>query len=442
MTTMLSASAARHSRSSSSSSKMPGLLLFAGTIFITVSLLLLNRLECLDVKELEQIFPAKNNNTKPQRDDWDHPFIHILNTRFMQQQGDLVHLARARLKLFETFCLNSILGQDILAENNEQSLLWIIKVDPQLDETILKELLSLVRPYPFIYVVASNVNFGIGTTPGGWRGGEAGQDVLDSKVFSGDMVLFQEAHAARTTRAILDTRLDADDGLHAAYLSTIQKDARRKLRWSKNQTFQHRQRWKYYCPQNRLDWNPPPPFLATNDTDYGLFVAKKSPRICITAGITLGISIGPEEADIPRFPHHQLYSELRGSKEHPDCGGPPNAKCLRMMEDPVLGAIRSRTPTSAGMRGVTKDEGDYEENSSHSIPAENKHLLHALRTVFHVNLSQIIEINRFIQENFQNIVADNLRGQCTHGHSCKNSTKEALESWLKKSGTEGTTMKS
>lgn len=408
-----------------------GVLFCAGLLFILVSIHLVWTLEH---QVDEQTLLSLRNRMEPFADDiqdeWPLPFVHVVNTRFMQHQADLVDLARARLVLFKAFCLRPMLEQSILQKDSAiPPFLWIIKTDPDLDPSVLREFISLVQSHPFIYVVGSNVNFGIGIKPGGWRGGEAGKDLLESSlVFTGDMTLLRRAHAARQARAVLETRLDADDGLHVKYLEAIQKEAFKRLRWSSSQTLQHRQNWMYWCALNRVDWTPTPPFVESANK-YGAFLPRRSPQECITAGITLGISIEQEEAATPRYMHHKLYSELRANKHHPDCG---NEKCLSMLQEPELAAIRSRTPTSAGMKGVSKDEKEFADLLRHSAPITDLQFRKALEQSFHIELAQVIEANLYVQEHLEQIAADNLRGQCTHGHSCKNSTKDALYALLDK----------
>ena len=176
----------------------------------------------------------------------------------MQSQPDLIDLGRARLFLFERFCLPTVLGQTVLRrrpsdgdgpdldpadfgengtvlweEDRDPRILWIIKVDPDLHPSLLLDLVGLVRPYPNFYVVGSSVNFGVGIKSGGWRGGQAGDDVLsaadDGRVHAGDVNLLRRAHRFREERIVLETRLDADDGLNFLYLERTQLDAMAEL---------------------------------------------------------------------------------------------------------------------------------------------------------------------------------------------------------------------
>ena len=405
-------------------------LCVAGTVSFLASILMLKALENQYAAFPVQHRLASDHNAtahhgrESTEEVWPHAFIHIINTRFMQHQADLIDLARARLVLFETFCLKSILGQSLLMKDNDTPpLLWIIKTDPDLNPALVKELVSLIKPHPFIYLVASNTNYGIGVNPGGWRGSEAGKDVLQSHVHSGNMTLLRQAHASREKRAILETRLDADDGLHVRLLEAIQAEAYARLRYTPNMT-QDRQEWMYWCHLNHLDWSPTPPFTG-HSSEYGIFVPYRTAHACITAGITLGVSVGQEEKSIPRFMHHKLYQELGVNKTRATCG---SDTCLHMMDKPILGAIRSRTATSAGMRGVKMKVDN--EASEHAVSMDDSHLVTSLEKWFHVNISKMKKVNKYMQDNMYAIAADNLRGQCTQGHSCKNSTREVLEDLL------------
>jgi hypothetical protein len=51
----------------------------------------------------------------------DHNVVHIIQTRFQQHQPDLVHLGRARLSLFKSFCLPTV------SKQTSRQFLWIIR---------------------------------------------------------------------------------------------------------------------------------------------------------------------------------------------------------------------------------------------------------------------------------------------------------------------------
>lgn len=133
-------------------------------------------------------------------------FIHIVNTRFMQEQGKLATLGMARYHQFATFCLPTMLQQ------TSQDFFWIIKTDPALDPKILNLMISAVQPHTNIYLVGSNNNFLINKKNGSWRDGSEGWDLIKSKIFTGNITKLHQAIALRNKRTILETRLDADDG--------------------------------------------------------------------------------------------------------------------------------------------------------------------------------------------------------------------------------------
>ena len=398
-----------------------------GLVFLSFALFLVASLEDIESRTKNAVSSVDNELATDADVVWPYPFVHVLNTRFMQQQPHLESLGQARLLLFEIICLQTVVRQSVIEMHQEQDVppfLWIIKVDPALSMNLRQRMVTLVEPYPFIYLVASNVNYGIGIHPGGWRGGEAGTDVLQSEVLTGNMTLLRLAHKSRRQRIVLETRLDADDGLNLEYLKSIQEEANRKLR--SEGTKPPSNDWIYWCTLNHLDWTPTPPYIDSSDDNAGLFMPVRSAQSCTTAGITLGVSVGVEEESIPRFMHQKLYEELRIKKIHPRCGRRTNAtKCLKMVSSPLVGAIRCRSTTSAGMRGI-----GLESKGDDNALTDPEFLSRALSTEFGIALDGISTVTQYYRRNFESIVLENLQGQCTHGHSCKLSTKESLQELL------------
>lgn len=72
-----------------------------------------------------------------------HPeLVHVVETRFMQEQYSLLELGLARLALFESFCLPSMLTQ------TNGNFLWIIRADPKLHPLIVKRMQELLKGKP------------------------------------------------------------------------------------------------------------------------------------------------------------------------------------------------------------------------------------------------------------------------------------------------------
>ena len=106
----------------------------------------------------------------------------MIQTRFMQEQPHLVHLGKARLEIFKTITLPTVIKQ------TSQDFIWIIRTDPMLNETIREPLVELLADCPNHVLVASNSN------PEGFRGDAAVADISRDVVWSGSYDLIHEYH--------------------------------------------------------------------------------------------------------------------------------------------------------------------------------------------------------------------------------------------------------
>ena len=448
-----------------------------------------------------QLSPATNKNTtSTDHHPWSWPIIHTVSTRFMQNQGTLQNLARSRLKLLEAVCLPSLLNQSILNHDKLLELygntkwkdevmamgqqqqkkdgkqqqrfvdplfLWIIKVDPDLDKQILKELNEILEPVKhFTLVVGSNNNFGVGVKNGGWRDGQAGQDLLD--VFRNEKVFFPQlssdrdesvdsmyqiirrAYEARSDRVVLETRLDADDAINVGYLHAVQRVAIKSLIDAKDSKFirkpddddddktpeqeLEKANWMYWCAKGHMEWNPSSPYFNPNN-DAGLITPIPNFSSCITPGLTIGYAVGTEENDVPHYEHTKIWGEIlmkpeamRKRDNDPGCGFTKSSDCLWVVDEPEFSAFRTRSLTSAGMfnieaSGIPSWGKKREQLASFSKKLWKNRLI---TEMFGITPEKAKEAADFMGSNYIDTVRDNIRGQCTHGHSCKISSVEKL----------------
>lgn len=370
---------------------------------------------------------AHQNRLGQQNDEeWELPFVHIVNTRFMQSQGTLKTLGWARLYLFKAFCLSTMIHQ------TSQDFLWIIKTDPNLNGEILAALVEMLKPYPNYYLVGSEHNYLIGHESGAWRGGMEGADLLKSPIYSGDVNLLKLAHAVQNDRIVLESRLDADDGLVTGYLEYVQRTALEKFGAAEaneddedgalaskekqnKQQQQERPKWMYWCSRQNAEW------FADPTVDVGATNAVQHTLLCVTPGITIGFPVGTRYEEVKQFPHDRIIKEL--DKKSNGCGMTNSTDCINLVQAFPMMAVRSRTPTSAGMMGIRMDEKD-------ALPEDKRLLLWKLLQSpkhFHIDADDVRVANRFIHQNIVEIAKDNLKGQCTPGHSCKLSSKEQLQ---------------
>jgi hypothetical protein len=313
----------------------------------------------------------------------------------MQQQPHLVNLGMARLEIFKTFCLPTIVGQ------SSQDFVWIIRTDPMLNETIKRPLLELLEPYPHFILVASNSN------PEGFRSNIV--DISPETVWSGSYELVQEYHEAAQSRVLLESRLDADDGVHYEFVEYIQTTS----------PLPREGEWKIWCALSHLEWHADSPFNS-DESDYGFLVGIKHAG-CVTPGLTMSYGVGVSRQDLPRGTHQYLHKILPAC--HKEKG---STNCLeRFALNP--GAIRARTPTSAGMAHLVQEHNHKKKYMRVSPQANFQYKIwEATESLYHLDRKQVIQTKNYLKEHLAAIAADNLKGQCTKGHSCKQKAKISL----------------
>ena len=251
----------------------------------------------------------------------------------MQDQSHLKHLSEARFYLFRYFSLPTIISQ------SSQKFIWIIKTDPNLflhNKRIYNDIIDLLKPYPNFFLVGSNTNFLIGHGKGAWRDGVEGRDVLSNRVFSGDVSLLCRAYLNEKDKVVLQTRLDADDGLHSMYIDTVQKLAMTRF-YSKDD----KPSWLYWCTRRHIEWYTD---MQENEGKVEYVIHEK---LCVTPGITVGYNIGTRADSVPQYQHDKLYKEL---VKEGGCGDDIHPKDCILLIDGFMAAIRTRTPTSAGKK--------------------------------------------------------------------------------------------
>lgn len=421
--------------------------------------------------------------------------IHIehlaVNTRFQQHVHNLTALGAARLQLFETFCLPSMIHQTSNKIETGYRFLWIIKIDPKLDVSTKNKMINMLRPFPNFFLVGSNNNFGAsygsGTHRGSWRSGHAGLDVLYGNastpkkgkqhhhlnntkpeeqplIYTGNVALLQVAHSLRDDKIILETRLDADDGLPLTYLEFVQQSAIDHLSVDiynsinstipeygdpknstpyNNSTHTHSQevmpkkKWMYWCISDSLLWYPTVmvdgfknSHIRPSNTDPGKLVMEynSGKEYCLTPGLTSGISVGVKDSDVPRYSHVKLFRKLthykRDSKHNCSISDTDlehkRTECIHLYHGKAYAPIRARTPTSAGMSNVV-------------LPPNTKLLEYSdefMESKYGIQNERLVQTNHHFYNNLTEIVMDNLQGQCTKGHSCKSEARKMLKAMI------------
>jgi Putative rhamnosyl transferase len=367
----------------------------------------------------------------------DRNVVHVLQTRFMQNQPNLIALGQARLELFRALTVPSIQHQTV------QQFIWIIRTDPLLHANLREQLIAAVSMVPNAVLVASNHN------PEGWRCPHCISDITSDTVLVGSYDLVQSYYTAAATHVVLETRCDADDAVTVDFVELLQVSATSGLWPLQND-------WMVWCAENHLEWQYDSPWAtnSSNDTAItdssndntiakGALLALKAGH-CITPGLTWGYAVNATRADIPVSKHQKIQKQVKpcGARIGFD-GEPLQSKCLVKLGGDFPLALRARTPTSAGMEHVlisnqTEDMFPLERLQKSKFRSLQNELWSVLFVLFGVEAEDLWNVRAHIEGNLLEIARDALEGQCTKGHSCKNSSKEVLKKLLDSQGSNQT----
>jgi hypothetical protein len=336
--------------------------------------------------------------------------LHIVTTRFMQDQSNLVELGWARMALFETFCLPTMIGQ--LANN----YLWFVMVDPKLNADLLQRLRALLTPYPNFYLVASNAKL---LEP---QNLTVGSPKYDNLILTGDTEMLYKKMFDFHRPLLVETRLDADDGLHKDTLQEIQKVARQLPVDGRG--------WQIVCAGIHYEWRNPAIGAVHGEgqthqdtyqlTSGRLRVVKE--KICVTPGYTLVKHRQDESLDFPSWPrkgHHLITRDWPECSILHDGSNPLNwtihnvsgrinntvtHNCWRKIRF-YPAALRPRTITSAGMSRVVSSTNDTFYENQTDI------LWEWVQRDFGIQPQKALSTSRYLHEHFVGIALDNLKGQ-------------------------------
>jgi Putative rhamnosyl transferase len=244
-------------------------------------------------KYIYRTLPGKNVLAPPTEWCNDRNLVHVIQTRFMQNQPHLLALGQARLELFRSLTVPSILHQTL------PHFLWIVRTDPQLHPALREPLVAAIATVPNAVLVASNDN------PEGWRDAQCIADITASSVWAGSLDLVRSYHAAAATHAVLETRCDADDAVAVDLVELVQTSATAGLTPLSSD-------WMVWCAENHLEWQYDSPWTSyQNDTrGKGALLALKAGH-CITPGLTWGYTVNASRADIPVSQHHKIRQAVK-----------------------------------------------------------------------------------------------------------------------------------
>jgi hypothetical protein len=172
--------------------------------------------------------------------------------------------------------------------------------------------------------------------------------------------------------------------------------------------------WLVFCAQAAMEWR-----MYTKET-YGS-ITNIQKTICISPGLTVAFPAGAFDRANPGYCENTIVGEtINGLSKDESCGynEPSKLKCLVILNAESSNgsflAIRARTPTSTGMATVLV--------SNHEISKQAKNTMDRLKVLqvdCNISRDSLQRLNKFMEEHVVDIAEENLKGQCTEGHSCK-----------------------
>jgi hypothetical protein len=276
--------------------------------------------------------------------------------------------------------------------------------DPMLEPELKKGLIDLVRGQGNIMVVGSNSPHD--NVP--FRSTDAISDINTTSLWHGRIDVLKDYHDAAQTRTVIETGLDADDGLALSFVSTIQRQAASLDPHS----------WRIWCISKHTEWHVFAPFknYPMKDSGYVRSVDAKKLKICVTPGLSR--SMGPGV-------HDRKGGVPKPSQSIDDLGNHFFEKqFLTSAAAHEAQAIRSRTPTSAGMKGLALPSSKVLPQSAVLVEAV---FWNDTMQSFSLDGAEIRQRRMDVLDDLSDIVLDAIRGQCTLGHSCKASSVQRLQ---------------
>jgi hypothetical protein len=309
---------------------------------------------------------------------------------------------------------------------------WSV-ADPNLRTELREELVKIVSGMNSVVVVGSNGRI----DDGYFRHPRGVADITNGTVWYGNLGLLRSYHDAAQRRIVLETGLDADDGLALDYIDQLQSSTLALIREQRRR--KKKKWWKLFCIQQSTQWQYYGPYL---NSLYGQVIEQTGkPRLCQTPGLT--------RVTTPAF--NSWIDTVGGKVENGTKGAFPllrqrghkffvdhayiNLNVQRKLKvEHAYGftylysnrsqAVRARSPTSAGMRNVNPllhgeaDRGMTREEAESWVRSVE---------VFGLNLRSIRRSRDAIEARLSDVLTDAISGQCqSAGHSCKNSSIEYL----------------
>lgn len=280
-----------------------------------------------------------------------------------------------------------------MIRQSNQNFLWLIQTDPDLDAELMDEMKRLLAPYPNFYLIKS-------TSVKKWpitRHWKFRQ-FNETTVVSGDKEALIKAYEQAPDKILIETNLDADDGLAYYVLQDIREDTVRRLASVAKQYLSVRKNgWVVTCYHQFIGWYPENITVGEpmpEDTSGGLRIDFRHDKFCPTPAKTIASVPKANYTYVPLNEHNKLVRDI------PRCQSEEESMCLHGVGE-IPSSVRARTPSSAGMDNIGEKEGQTENV---------QHLWAYLDHLFGVKRDDVARAGRYFLENSIAITRENLEG--------------------------------
>ena len=290
----------------------------------------------------------------------------------------------------------------------KKNWLWIIRTDPVLVDSVKTALLQAVQQTVLrehIVVLATPNN------PDTIRKTDS-----DSVLWHGDQALWDAYQQQAQQKAVMETRLDVDEGLPLDFIEILQRQAPSRLPEPTD--------WAVWCIMRQSEWHVSNE--SRRDLTYGSFHTVRD-TACMKSGLTFayGTTTSNKDLPVPRASAHQhLYKSV------PLCH-PTLRHCLEVLyqKSPRRrpGALKARTPASTGVTHLQWPRFGVDNSNGNDMALPDG--WEDLQRWFGLNPEQLRDIRTYLIHHAAAVAKDNIQSQCRgDNRSCKPEVEYMLRS--------------
>jgi pyruvyl transferase EpsO len=274
------------------------------------------------------------------------------------------------------------------------------------------------------------------------------------EVRTGDTQLLVDALQWRERRKpllVLETLLDADDGLHRKAIESFQSIAMERFSkqiktWIKSPIdggvplVTMKETWWVLCANDHLEWHNRDIFRIYKNVydaqgiQSGVLGQRESSSECISAGYTrIGYTNDFEETDSATFPRKTDMNFQLATAILPPCNQ-TSLNCFVRVFHEVSLAISTRTIASDSLSHMDPESAAYAEKSKGIIDTEFKvteYLWRILSQDFFIGRRQAQVVSNTLYNLREEILNENSHGRCVTGFPCQNKGKSHLKKLTK-----------